>query len=251
MFQSKLIGQKIIHLKEAVSTNAYAMEMVKNGVAQEGMVIRADYQKSGRGQNDLPWESEPGANLLISVILKPSTFPAILHFHLNRFITLAVYDFIDKLLDVPVTIKWPNDIMAGDRKIAGLLIENIVRNSHIQWSVAGIGVNINQSVFKEYLPQATSVNNITGKKSDLALLTGQLSDAIEKWYVLFKFNRYEKIREEYQKVLYKAGTPTRFEDSSGKFTGTIKGALEDGRLIIEDELNKMRLYSNKEITFIF
>ena len=251
MFHGKIIGQKIIRLEEVDSTNSYGLEMIRKGDAVEGDIIQANYQKEGKGQNETIWESERGKNLLISAILSPTAFPATLHFHLNRCIALAVCDFIQNLIPIPATIKWPNDIMAGDKKIAGMLTQNQIRQNHIHWSVVGIGINVNQKKFNVYSPQATSVINITGVEANLQQLTTQLSESLEKWYILFKFERYEKIRESYQTTLYKFGTRSRFEDASGKFTGEIKGVLEDGRLIIEDELKKLRLYSNKEISFIF
>ena len=146
---------KIIRLHTVGSTNDYMIEQIRNGnINLEGTIVIADEQTSGKGMDINIWESEPGKNLTFSIFFKPDFLRADQQFLLNKSISLGVYDFIKSLVThQKVTIKWPNDIYVGDKKIAGILINNTIAGNELFYSVAGIGVNINQQKFPGSCPQ--------------------------------------------------------------------------------------------------
>jgi len=163
-----IIGSEIIFLSNVVSTNTTAADYIRSGMTREGMVIRAGYQSAGKGQLGNSWESEDGKNLLFSIILFPNMLAATEQFLLCEFISLGIHDYLNTIIS-GCKIKWPNDIYAGDDKIAGILIENSLAGNAITSSVAGIGLNINQEVFSEQIPNPVSLKMITGINYDTDL----------------------------------------------------------------------------------
>ena len=138
-----IIGSVIKFHKELTSTNDQAFMLLKTINPVEGTVIYADFQKAGRGQKDNKWESEKGKNLLLSIILYPTSIRPEDQFYLSMAVSLGICDFIDSFFPGS-KIKWPNDIYINDDKIAGILIENSVMGETIESTIAGIGININQ-----------------------------------------------------------------------------------------------------------
>ena len=128
---------------------------------KEGLVVTANFQTSGNGQRGKSWESSIGDNLLISIVIEPNILTKN-QFLLSKCVALALYDLLTLYTD-DVSIKWPNDILINDKKIAGILIQNKVKSDKISHSVIGIGLNINQMVFKDYLPKATSILSDSSK----------------------------------------------------------------------------------------
>ena len=138
------VGRVFHDLPEADSTNAHAQYLLSKSKPPEGTVISTPIQKAGRGQNGCAWESAPGKNITLSVIMYPVFLPVTLQFQLNQAISLAICEFVAAQLSTPIAIKWPNDIYAGDRKIGGVLIQNAISGGKCKSSVVGIGLNINQ-----------------------------------------------------------------------------------------------------------
>ena len=142
MLKTSPIGDLIIELSEIDSTNNYAMRLINEGMAEHGMAILADFQTNGKGQHGNIWQAQESKNLLCSIILDTHGFPLEKQFLLNTMACLAVADtLIQQYLLQDVSIKWPNDIYAGKRKIAGILIENQIRG--VSWSHAVIGIGLN------------------------------------------------------------------------------------------------------------
>ena len=133
-------------------------QLIKNTEVAEGTVVLAKEQTSGRGQVNNTWESSYGDNLLMSIVLYPEFLHAGNQFLLSKFVSLAIVDFLSYYLE-NVTIKWPNDIYVGNKKIAGVLIENSLRGAFISSSVVGIGLNVNQTEFSSSIPNPTSLKN--------------------------------------------------------------------------------------------
>src|SRR5690606_28910585 len=122
----------------------------------------AKNQTQGRGQRDNSWLSEPNSNITFSFVLYPTFLNLQKHFILNMLISLGIVDWL-KSLSVKASIKWPNDIMIGDKKVTGILIENSSNSREIKQSVIGIGVNVNQKqFFGELMDSASSIFNETG-----------------------------------------------------------------------------------------
>ena len=147
--------------------------MSKREVLPEGAVIYTDHQISGKGQRGNYWEDEAGKNILMSLLLKPRKLPIKYQYFLNLIAGLAVLDMLrEHLRGEHLTLKWPNDVYVGKRKIAGILIENNLVGGIIDASVVGIGLNVNQEIA---LPaSAISLKEITGKSIDRLSMMDEL-----------------------------------------------------------------------------
>lgn len=244
------IGQVIHDLPHTASTNAYALFLLSKSKPAGGTVISSFHQTDGRGQVGSKWESEPGKNIALSVILYPEFLAARHQFRLNQAIALAVRDFVSHHLFAEVKIKWPNDIYVVGRKIAGILIQNTLQNITIRSSVAGIGINVNQTAFSPDLPNPTSFRLETGRDFELYDLIYSLCEFTEQRYLQLKSGKIVPLQQEYLRHLYRFETPSLFQRKNGEiFEGTITGIEETGRLkiLIRDITEEFDL---KEIRFL-
>lgn len=157
---------KIVDIDTCHSTMSEAAAMTD---ACHGTVVNARCQTAGRGQRGNHWESEPGKNLTFSVVLRPHDFPAPRQFELSMAVSVAVCRVLRHALPgEDVRIKWPNDIYVGDRKMVGMLIENVIgEGALITRSIAGIGVNVNQTVFRSDAPNPVSMAQLSGHEHEL------------------------------------------------------------------------------------
>lgn len=245
------IGKNVIELEETDSTNSYAARLLHDQYPMEGTAILAHYQTSGRGQRASGWESSARKNLLVSYILYPEFIPINNHFAFNQAVALAVWGCIKEHCGEQVSIKWPNDILVNDEKIAGILIENALRGSKIINSILGIGINVNQTQFSDYEPVATSLKILNHHDTDILQLFDQLSGQLAKWYSLLKLGHYRQIREAYQKCLYRKDIPAMYIAGNTPFTGIIKGVTDDGKLEITTPEGISHFFMNKEVKYVF
>jgi BirA family transcriptional regulator, biotin operon repressor / biotin---[acetyl-CoA-carboxylase] ligase len=245
------VGKVLLHLKELDSTNAYALNLLSKNKPSEGTVISAWNQTKGRGQIGSEWESEAGKNITISLILYPTFLPIRKQFLLNQAISLSIFDFISRFLNNEVKIKWPNDILVGDKKIAGILIQNILSSNNYQTSIVGLGINVNQISFKNFTPNPTSIILETKIESDLENLISLLCDDIEKRYLQLRANNISIIQQNYLSNLYHFGEDAIYRrmDNEEVFSGKIVGVDESGKLII-DHPKGQSVFSMKEVKFL-
>ncbi len=164
-----IASKKLIILEEVDSTNNYAMAMVQKGLAKSGNAVFAMSQRAGKGRRGSTWQSEKGKNILLSILTQMQWLPVQQQFQLIIAAALACHDFFIKYTNKNIKIKWPNDIFINDRKAGGILIENVIKGNLWQWSVIGIGLNINQQAFERNKFSATSLKQITGKNYDVML----------------------------------------------------------------------------------
>jgi BirA family transcriptional regulator, biotin operon repressor / biotin---[acetyl-CoA-carboxylase] ligase len=156
-----MIGKELIWLQKTDSTNQYLQDMLKKSKMPEGTMVIADEQTEGRGQRGNHWESSTGENLTFSFIIYPDFLELTNQFMLSKIIALALFDLLIGYNE-NVKIKWPNDIYIGKKKIAGILLENVIKGTKISNTIVGIGLNINQKIFPEALPFASSLSLETG-----------------------------------------------------------------------------------------
>lgn len=174
----------ILHFSELTSTNSYLKENL-DGLPGFS-VVRADYQTAGRGQRGNGWESEAGRNLLMSMLyFPPGDFPPSSQFLISEAVSLSVVEVVDRLLEgrnaPEVCVKWPNDIYIGDRKVAGILIENALQSPRsFSHTVIGIGLNVNQRKFLSDAPNPASLVDYTGEELPLGEVTTLLVDALKR-----------------------------------------------------------------------
>jgi len=218
------------------STNNYAMARIDDGLAKHGMVWFANEQTAGKGQRGKDWTSERGKNIAMSIVLEPGQLKITSQFQLSAAVALACFEFLSGYMDGETKIKWPNDMFWRDRKAGGILIENKFQGEKWKWSVVGIGININQTVFDKSLLNAVSLKQITGKTfnpAELAkalhtLLMQKLPEAISP----------EKILQQYNQHLYKKNELVTLRRGGIKFDTVIKEVSPQGKLVTVDAIER-------------
>ncbi len=246
---SLVIGKVLLEFERLDSTNRYAWDMISDGKSIEGTVVSAGFQTAGKGQVGNTWISDAGSNLLLSFILHPKFMLPKHQFDLNRVTSLAIRDCLQVLGIDNTSIKWPNDVLVGGKKIAGILIRNLISHNRIQASVVGIGFNINQQ-FEDGEIKATSLHAILGSHQKTEEVRDILFSCLDKRYLQLKQGHNSKLHADYLKFLFRYETLSNYRLPDGKeFLGTIKGLDEYGRLIVEHE-GIATVYSIKEIAFI-
>ncbi len=248
MIQNSAFGETIIELNEIDSTNNYAMRLINEGMAEHGLVIKADFQTHGKGQLGNVWIAEESKNLLCSVILDTKALEIEDQFLLNCMTCVSVTEVLMQHYNLPnVSIKWPNDIYAGKNKIAGILIENNIRGSKWTNAVIGIGLNVNQSTFS-HLNNATSMKNELQKELKITLVLKQLLKKMSANIDIF--NREPKqFLNLYNNYLLCVGRQIQFMRKYELKTGLLKGVEEKGRIEIEEK-EKVKRYQHKEIELL-
>ncbi len=212
--ESLFIGQNLIELNSVDSTNSYALELMKNSLPVEGSLIYAHTQTGGRGQRGKQWQSEPNSNLTFSIVLYPNLTVAE-QVYLTKVVSLGITDYLDSIKEfesrhpqgvsqtksLKARIKWPNDIYVGDKKIAGILIENNLKGEQVVSSVAGIGFNVNQMKF-DGLDSAVSLRMLTGFDFGLSECLSGLCGRIEARYLQLKTNKKDLLDLDFLKKAY-------------------------------------------------
>jgi BirA family biotin operon repressor/biotin-[acetyl-CoA-carboxylase] ligase len=244
-----IIGAKKIYHENLSSTNVLASSMIKQGRIQEGTVIYTGYQHSGKGQGSNTWESEAGKNLLFSIILYPQSVKAASQFIISKAVSLGIADYLSGIVK-NITIKWPNDIYAGNDKIAGILIENSIAGDEIESTVAGIGLNINQQKFMSAAPNPVSLANITGMQYDLEATLSDLLNSLDRRYKMLLYDKRAQLDRDYLALLYRYELWSDYSDSNGPFEGRIVNITDTGRLLIEDRRGRIYEFGHKEVDFI-
>lgn len=232
------IGSPFIELQSVDSTNNYARQQIHAGLAQHGMVIFTHEQVAGRGQRGKVWISEKDMNIALSVLLNPGSLQLNQQFQLSSCVALAVHDFFTKYAIDKVSIKWPNDLYWQDRKAGGILIESVVSSSqpanrNWSWAIAGIGININQSVFPDYLHNPVSLKQITGSDYKLVPLAMELCHTLHQYYHELTTTGFDRIYRLYNQHLYKVNETVRLKKETRVFDALIKGVTPSGRLITQ------------------
>ena len=239
----------IIKLLSVDSTNNYATARLETENWTEGTLVLSENQTAGRGQVNNSWQSETGKNILASMVFYPTFLPIQFQFLLSKTIALAIHELVSLYAD-NVSIKWPNDIYIGQKKVAGILLENAILGSKINWAVAGIGLNVNQKVFSSGVPNPTSLALEVNREFIIDEVVLLMIDLINKWYQQLKSGNLQYIDEEYISKLYRFGVTSVFSDSEGQFTGKITGINPYGHLIVLKESGELNSYATKEISFI-
>jgi len=240
LLEGKTIGKRIYVLGEVDSTNRYAAELAREG-AEEGEVVIADSQSRGRGRLGRTWQSPPGRNIYVSVILRPSIRPAD-----SPLITLtagvAVAEALSAYCADAVTLKWPNDVMIRGKKICGMLAEMKLRGAEIDFIVVGIGININmkKADFDEPFKTATSLRIELDRDVSRADVTVKLLGSFEKWYGVLMKEGFAPVREKWISLSGILGREIHVHSGDKIEKGRAAGFDEDGALLLLDEAGRTR-----------
>ncbi|MEO8239430.1 MAG: biotin--[acetyl-CoA-carboxylase] ligase [Flavobacterium sp.] len=241
---------KLIKLDAIDSTNDFLKALSSKDELDNFTVVTTENQTKGKGQMGSKWQSESGKNLIMSVLVKDFLYDNEQVFNLSIIVSLTVIETL-KSLDIPdLCIKWPNDIMAYNKKIGGILIENTIKSDGRIVSVVGLGLNVNQVNFDE-LPNASSLAVICkaefDKDSLLFLIIEKMKQRIELW----KTNS-DDFREEYFNSLFRKGVPMPFKNLENKnFMGIIQGVSPVGKIQILLEDDSVSEFEIKEIQMLY
>ena len=240
----------IIKLDAIDSTNNYLKKIILNEGINDYTVVTAKFQTQGKGQLGTEWESEHSKNLICSVYKKEINIKVQDQFVISALVSLALIKTLRKVNLSNMHIKWPNDIMSDNKKICGILIENIVKENYIKDTVIGIGLNVNQTIFNN-LPNAASIKNLIGTTCSIDEI---LKDLVKN--IKYCFNELDKssinsIFEKYEDALFRINKPSTFKNSKGEvFSGYIKGVSRSGKLNVMLEDSLVESYDLKEISML-
>ena len=251
----------VIHIDETDSTNRWLKSRLTAVVGSADnhhatelgtrAVVVADYQTAGRGCGTNTWESERGANLLFSLLIHPTSLPANRQFHISMAVSVAIVNTLSSILSplaphpLPLSIKWPNDIYVGDRKICGILIENQLQGGCIKDSIIGVGLNVNQQHFVSDAPNPVSLANLTGRLLDRELLLQQLLEAFDT-----EWTHLEGVRSRYLPLLYRRTGFHCYRDALSEFSAELLTVEDDGHLLLRNTDGHDRRYAFKEVQFV-
>lgn len=239
----------IIWLDEVDSTNNYANSlMVENKIYNE-TVISAYSQMSGRGQQGNFWESETKMNLTFTVLLYTKYLSVEMQFALSQATALSLRDMLQQY-NIQAKVKWPNDIFVNDKKVAGILIENSIMGSTFSYSCIGVGLNVNQTFFGDYLPKATSMKLINGKENNIHEVLDNFLDNFHDRIEQVRNKAFDKLKSDYVLNLYQFGQWCNYKTGQTIFKGKIIDVNTNGELVILSDEGKQRLFMFKEIIFL-
>ncbi len=247
-----------MYIRQTNSTSTLLREQYTDSLPNL-YTIRTDYQSAGRGQAGNGWESEDSKNLLFSTLLRCEVSPAE-QFRLTMWVSVAMVEMLLKYLPAEgLTIKWPNDIYYGDKKLAGILVENTLVGSKIAYSIVGIGLNVNQLEFLSPAPNPISMRQISQREYDVEKLLEAYLQVLERWqnvplpdlqaaYMSYLYRRrgmYPYVEREVSLV------PTAIAQSAeGDFRAEIQGITPQGELVLQTEKGETRTYHFKQIRFV-
>lgn len=241
----------IIKLSAIDSTNSYLKRLVKEGVASDGLIITTDNQTLGRGQQGASWQFQEGKSLAFSVLKRYENLLIHDQFSIAMATSIGVQKALKKIGISEVKIKWPNDILSDQKKLCGILVENMVQGTLIKETIVGIGLNVNETNFLN-VPKATSLKLESGINHSINDVLNEIARAVLDELEALKLGDHILLKNEYELNLFRMGVPSRFKDVSGKeFEGTILGVTELGQLRVAIEGDNERKFSFKEITLFY
>ncbi|MGB0879926.1 MAG: biotin--[acetyl-CoA-carboxylase] ligase [Polaribacter sp.] len=242
---------KIIKLSATNSTNSFLKELTQTSVLENYTIVTTENQFAGRGQQQNSWYSEPNKNLTMSVFIAFENLFIKHQKYLNFAVSLAIYKTLLAYRIPKLSIKWPNDILSANKKLCGILIENVIKNKKIQSSIIGIGINVHQEKFPHHLSNAISIKNCIQKEIDLAILLEEIIIKLKEKIELLTAHQFDVLQQQYLDVLYKKNIPSMFKDTENvMFMGIIKNISSDGKLQVALEDSSIKEFGVKEISFV-
>lgn len=214
-------------------------------------VYAAYFQTAGRGQRGNRWESKRGENLTFSILFKPEAIAAKDQFVISQAVALGIVDYLVER-GVECRIKWPNDIYYNNLKICGILIENGISCDKLTYSIAGVGININQEKFDLGAPNPTSLKLLTGKEYDIRQELPDIVSAITGRYNQAISEQNGKLGNDYLALLYRMGEYHNYIDcaTGESFKARIIGLDNQARLKVETREGEIRAFAFKEIGYV-
>ena len=241
----------IIKLDAIDSTNAYLKRLNAIEPLEDYTVVMAKHQSDGRGQMGTKWESQASKNLMVSVFKDVSFVDLEHHFYISIVISLSIIDALQSFNIKKLKVKWPNDILSESNKVAGILIENVIKNNQLQASIIGFGLNVNQTEFKN-LPNASSLRNTSGQLFNLDEVLHKILTNLERYFLLLKQEHFELLMRTYESHLFRKNKPSTFKDAKGHlFLGFIEAVSNSGSLQIRLEDDIIQEFDLKAVTLMY
>lgn len=243
----------IVRLDSAESTNTFATTLPVTPSDTEPVVVITDNQTAGRGQRGNTWESQPGKNLTFSLVMYPRFIAPAHQFELSMLVSLGIINALAGLVGDSdrLKIKWPNDIYYGDRKIAGILIENSLTTNSIDRTIIGIGLNVNQFAFCSDAPNPISLIHTTGTEFDLDMVLDRVVSSIIEIVDDYEFNNEpDELGYLYNTKLWRNdGKEHGWQLPDGSiFRATIKNVDLDGTLQLRKNDGDIKNFRFKEVS---
>lgn len=240
----------IIKLDAIDSTNDYLKQLARVTNLENYTMVLANEQTNGKGQMGAKWVSEKGKNLTMSILIKDVQLDNQNIYDFNIAVALSIIKVLKNIQIPNVFIKWPNDIMAENKKLAGILIENTIKPDGSINAIIGIGLNLNQTNFDD-IPQASSLKCITGKTYEQEEIAILLKDSLETNRATIE-KHSDSLWDDYHNNLYKINYPSPFEDKEGiRFMGIIKKVTHDGKLVVQLEDDSITHFEVKEVKMLY
>lgn len=238
---------QIVRLDSVESTNKYC-EVLDLAEVEDFTCYWALEQTAGIGQRGNHWHSAPGLNLTFSLVIKPVWLAAARQFMLTQAISLAITDFL-ATYHLPHTthIKWPNDIYVGRKKICGTLTSARLAGDYIATAICGIGLNVNETDFPDWVPNPTSLRQLTGETYDPEEVLHTLLACIEHRYTALRDGA--DISAEYLGLLLGRGEQRRYTYLGQPVTATIEGVDDYGRLLLTTDEGSQLCCNMKELAY--
>lgn len=247
---TKFIGQIHYAFDSLASTNEFATQLLRKQNVREGTLITTKHQFQGKGQAGNSWSSNPNENIAMSVLLRPSFLKPINQFYLNILAALAVRKALIQFVNLPIDVKWANDILIDRKKVCGILIQNTLSGEQITNTIVGIGVNINQTSFEAHLTKATSLALETEANYDIKLVIEAICQQLEHYYAILKAEQFELLRQRYFEHLYQFEEWAWYKRPTGTpFKGKIVDLSPIGALMVARE-SGVETFGLKEIVFL-
>lgn len=241
----------IIKLDATDSTNSYLRKLSTVETVLDFTIVTAKYQTEGRGQMGTIWSSETSKNLTFSVFKDVSNMNLDFPFFISIVTSLAIIRTLETFSLPKLSIKWPNDILSEDKKVCGILIENVIKNNNINASIIGIGLNVNQIEFNN-LPKASSLKMISGKIYNLDEVLHVVSKNLKYCFRLLKDGKFDELKNSYEGYLFRKNKPSTFQNAEGLvFSGFIKNISDSGNLQVLLEDSVIKEFDLKEITLLY
>lgn len=240
-----MIGQKLILLNSVDSTNNYAAKLLSEGKITHGTVILADKQTAGKGQRGNTWQSGSEKQFICSVFLETAFLSVERYWYLNLAVANAVRTIIAAYIPDLPQIKWPNDILVNNKKVAGILIETHWNAGKIHGVVVGVGINIHsEKALSRGGALSESTENVPEPLEMARLFTGNL----EIQFDLLRKGDWNSIMQEYLQHLWMLNQTSEVEIDGQTTNGVIRGLNENGNLLLETAGN-IKAYDLKEVVF--
>lgn len=241
---------RIVKLNAIDSTNRFLKAMVKDLSPTEEVVVLAASQLEGKGQRGSAWFSEQGKSLTFSMLKLNNSLDVSSQFYISKAISIAIKVALEGFIKKDIKIKWPNDILSDNKKIVGILIENIVRDQVLTGSIIGVGLNVNNTLF-ENLPRASSMKLEAGKDFCLDQVLDAIILSINDYWNILKNNNFKDLDQQYEAALFRKDMVSTFKNEKGFFTGIIRGISSAGKLTVECKDGKIKAFGFQEVKLMY